>query len=687
MTNQKPLLGVDYYPEHWPESRWAQDARMMREGGLQVVRVAEFAWSKLEPRAGEYDFTWLDRAIQTLAAEQLRVVLGTPTASPPAWLVRAHSEILPVDVHGHRRDHGSRCHYCHTNATYRDFSRRIVSAMAEHYRNHPAVIGWQIDNEFGCHDSARCYCDECATEFRMWLEQKYKSLAALNDAWGNVFWSQTYDDWAHINLPNRTQTEANPSHVLDYDRFASEQVASFSQLQVSILRERVGTQFITTNCMADFSQIDYAKLAAPLDFISWDSYPIGYAERVAPSFYMPDAARPQLAFDTGDPYVTGFGHALMAGLKPGVPFWVMEQQCGNVNWGTYNPAPRPGAMRLWTWHALAAGADTVVYFRWRACLYAQEQMHSGLLRHDGESAQGYRDLMALQSDQPFMDALRTASLRNEAAILVSYEDLWAFNLQPHNQDLTYWRHLFLYYSALQRAGVPCDLVSPNADLSQYKLVVAPTLFLSDATLAARLRAYVEQGGVLALGVRSGFKTPTNRVTDEPLPGALRELVGATVEMWQSLPTGIELPIRFARPDNTHMNARSWAETLTPHTAETLAFYNVPDSETQTALTWNAVGNGHVAYIGWFPDAAQADRLVAMLCERAHVQSAGAVPEGVILARRADERQEFIVALNFTDRDAGVELNGSAWRDSFTNTEIDQTVTVPARSVRLFARKQ
>lgn len=658
---------------------------MMREGGLQVVRVAEFAWSRLESRVGAYDFTWLDRAIETLAAEQLRVVLGTPTAAPPAWLVRAHPEILPVDVHGHRRDHGSRCHYCHTSATYRDFARRIVSAMAEHYRDNPAVIGWQIDNEFGCHDSARCYCEECAAAFRVWLEQKYKTLDALNDAWGNVFWSQTYDDWSQINLPNRTQTEANPSHVLDYDRFASEQVVSFSQLQVSILREGAGTQFITTNCMADFSHIDYAKLAAPLDFISWDSYPIGYAERVAPTLYLPDAARPQVAFDTGDPYVTGFGHALIAGLKPGVPFWVMEQQCGNVNWGTYNPAPRPGVVRLWTWHALAAGADTVVYFRWRACLYAQEQMHSGLLRHDAAPAQGYQDLVALRSDQPFMDTLRTASVKNEAAILVSYEDLWAFNLQPHNQDLTYWRHLFLYYCAMQRAGVPCDIVSPGANLSRYKLVVAPTLWMADPGLAARLREYVEQGGVLALGVRSGFKTPTNRVTDEPLPGALRELVGATVEMWQSLPPGITLPIRLSRRDGEQVDARHWAEALTPHTAETLAFYDVPDLQAQAAMTWNALGKGHVAYIGWIPDAAQADLPVAMLCERAEVQSAGMAPEGVILARRANERQEFVVALNFTDSDAGVEINGSAWRDVFTGAETGSTPAIPARSVRVFAR--
>jgi beta-galactosidase len=686
MLNQKPLLGVDYYPEHWSESRWAQDARMMREGGLQVVRVAEFAWSKLEPRAGAYDFTWLDRAIEILAAEQLRVVLGTPTAAPPAWMVRAHPEILPVDVHGHRRDHGSRCHYCHTSATYRDFARRIVSAMAEQYGNHPAVIGWQIDNEFGCHDSARCYCGECTAAFRVWLEQKYQSLDALNDAWGNVFWSQTYGDWSQINLPNRTQTEANPSHVLDYDRFASEQVASFSQLQVSILRERAGTQFITTNCMADFSQIDYAKLAAPLDFISWDSYPTGYAERVAPAFYMPDAARPQLAFDVGDPYITGFGHALIAGLKPGVPFWVMEQQCGNVNWGTYNPAPRPGAVRLWTWHALAAGADTVVYFRWRACLYAQEQLHSGLLRHDGAPAQGYRDVLALEADQPFMDELRTTPMKNEAAILVSYQDLWAFNLQPHNQDLTYWRHLFLYYSAMLRAGVPCDIVSPESDLSNYKVVVAPTLWMPDQALAARLRAYVEQGGVLALGVRSGFKTPTNRVTDEPLPGALRELVGATVETWQSLPPGISLPVRLVWRDGETVDVCHWAEALTPHTAETLAFYNVPYFEAQAAMTWNAVGKGRAAYIGWFPDAAQADEIVAMLCERAQVRSNGAAPEGVILARRADENQELIVAMNFTDRDAGIKLNGSAWRDVLTSAETNQTVTIPARSVRVFARK-
>lgn len=680
----QPLLGVDYYPEHWPEERWGADARLMREAGLSVVRLAEFAWAKMEPSEGQYDWRWLDKAIETLVAEGLQVVLGTPTPTPPAWLVQAHPDILPVDAQSRRRNFGSRRHYCFNNPTYHDATRRIVTAMGERFGHHPAVIGWQLDNEFGCHDTARCYCKNCAAAFRAWLRNKYGSLDALNAAWGAVFWSQSYSDWAQIMPPNLTVTEANPSHVLDWYRFSSDSVAAYQQIQIDILRQLCPDKFITTNFMGTFPDLDHYKMAAPLDFITWDSYPTGYAEHTGPTVYMPNQPRPDVAYDVGDPYVTGFCHDLMRGLKDGAPFWVMEQQTGHINWGQVNPAVRPGTVRLWTWHNLAAGADVVVYFRWRACRFAQEQYHSGLLRHDGTLDMGYREMLRLQNEQPLMRSIQGTRVVAEAAILADYDDLWALDLQAHNHLITYWRHLFAYHRALARAGVPTDVILTGADLSRYKLVIAPTLLLADNALAARLAAYVQSGGTLLLGMRSGFKTLTNVVTDQPLPGPFRDLVGTAVEAWHSLPPGVTYPLADYKFQT--LEATIWVEGLAAESAYPLMFYTGGPLEGQAAVTVNAVGQGRAVYAGLWPNEAVLSSLIGWLLPQAGVQPLALVPEGVLVSRRNDSARDYLFLLNFTDAPATAWLNVTGATDDLTGEPVEREVTIAARDVRVLRRE-
>ena len=350
-------LGVCYYPEHWPEERWSTDARLMVEAGLQVVRIGEFAWAQMEPEEGRFDFAWLDRAVETLAAQGLQVVMGTPTPTPPAWLVHSYPEVLPVDKQGRVRRFGSRRHVCPNSPAYYRLTESIVTAQAERYGRHSAVIGWQIDNELGCHDTARCYCDKCVVAFRKWLQARYGDLQTLNEAWGTAFWSQWYSDWEQIGAPILGVTEQNLSHVLDYYRFSSDSWVAYEAFQARLIRQHGDpAKFISHNYMGTFPDLDYHRLGEPLDLVTWDSYPTGYAEMSSDFLYQPGEAHAPHAYDAGDPYVTGFCHAITYGVKQ-APFWVMEQQPGAINWANYNPGVGPGVVRLWTWHALAAGAE------------------------------------------------------------------------------------------------------------------------------------------------------------------------------------------------------------------------------------------------------------------------------------------------------------------------------------------
>ncbi len=696
------ILGVDYYPEHWPADRWPADARLMHESGLQVVRLAEFAWARMEPAEGQFEWDWLDRAVDVLSGAGLQVILGTPTAAPPAWLTRAYPDILPVDAQRRTRSFGGRRHYCPNSPTYRAHTRRIVAALAGRYGGHAAVIGWQIDNEFGGGQTARCYCEDCAAAFRQWLRRRYGDLDALNDAWGAVFWSQTYTDWEQIEPPGLANEKPNPSHGLDYDRFASDSWVDYQQLQLDVLRAHVApAQFVTTNLMALFTDLDYFKLAGPLDFVTWDNYPTGQTERWGSQLYPPPSdagadGQASHAYDVGDPMITGLGHDLMRGLKD-QPFWVMEQQPGYINWGRYNPTPVPGVVRLWTWEDVAHGADAVVYFRWRACLYAQEQYHSGLLRHDGAPDQGLHDVRALKAERALLDAVRGATVAAEVALLLSYEDLWALDSQPHHGEFGYLRHLFTYYRALQRAGVGVDIAPPARELdpSRYKLVVAPTLHLVDEAHAENLRRYVAGGGHLLLSIRSGFKTTSNRVVDTPLPGLLRDLVGATVAAWHSLPPGVTYLLELVEMDGPSrpksspkaaFTARIWAEALEPHTAASLARFTGGPLAGRAAAVVNHVGRGQVVYWGMWADDAMADAVLGWMVEAAGVESAAAeVPPGVKVLRRRSGADEFLFLLNLGAREASVLLTSPDLTDAHTGQPAGRSVQLAPRAVRVLRR--
>ncbi|MEH6701804.1 beta-galactosidase [Parasphingorhabdus sp.] len=528
-------LGCCYYPEHWPEDIWADDARRMSEMGLELVRIGEFAWSRMEPEPGVYDWQWLDRAIGTLGNAGLKIILGTPTATPPKWLVDKMPDMVAVDANGMPRKFGSRRHYCFSHKPYREECRRIVTAMAERYGEHPAIAAWQTDNEYGCHETTLSYSRSAAAAFRFWLAAKYEDIHALNLAWGNVFWSMEYRSFDEIDPPNSTVTEPNPAHVLDYRRFASDEVVSFNRLQADILRKHSPGRDIIHNFMGFVTDFDHHDVGADCDIASWDSYPLGFLEQ----YWFSEADKLRYARQ-GHPDIAAFHHDLYRGCSNG-RWAVMEQQPGPVNWARYNPAPLPGMVRLWALEAMAHGAEFCSFFRWRQAPFAQEQMHAGLLRPDGEDDQGASE--ARQASGDIGKIGQIGETPKSVALLFSYEAAWLFQTQPQGQDFRYIELVFETYSALRKLGLDVDIIAPEASFSGYKMIVAPSLpILSDALVKRLAQSNVP----VLLGPRSGSKTTDFAIPSELPPGPLQSVLPIKVARVESLRPGLS---KGANSDN------------------------------------------------------------------------------------------------------------------------------------------
>lgn len=520
-------LGCCYYPEHWPEEIWAEDARRMVEMGLTRVRIGEFAWSRIEPQPWRYDWGWLDRAIATLHEAGLGIILGTPTATPPKWLVDKMPDMIAVDAQGRERRFGSRRHYCFSHLGYRGECRRIVAALAERYGNHPGIVAWQTDNEYGCHDTVVSYSESAAQGFRRWLSAKYGDVGALNISWGNVFWSMEYRSFSEINPPNLTVTEPNPAHLLDFRRFSSHEVASFNRIQVDILRAESPGRDVVHNYMGFFDQFDHHAVSRDLDVATWDSYPIGFLEQ----FWFSRDEKLRYA-RAGHPDIAAFHHDLYRGCAKG-RWWVMEQQPGPVNWAAHNPAPLPGMVRLWTLEAAAHGAEMVSYFRWRQAPFGQEMHHAGLLRPDSVDDVGAHEARAAAADLATLGDLDLPA--KSVALLFSYEAAWLFDTQPQGRSFRYMELVFSFYTALRRLGLDVDILPADAALDGYAMVIAPSLPILSSELTERL---VSLAIPVLFGPRSGSRTPDFQIPEGLPPGNLRAAIPLTIPRVESLREGL-----------------------------------------------------------------------------------------------------------------------------------------------------
>ena len=658
-------LGAAYYPEHWPEDRWETDAQLMKEAGLTVVRMGEFAWSRMEPRRDRYQFDWLQRAVSVMGKHDIRTVLCTPTATPPAWLVDRHPSILPQGPDRIRKSFGARRHYCANNGPYRKYTRRIVTQLCEAFRDNPHVIGWQIDNEFGCHDTARCYCDDCTNAFRTWLRARYGSVERLNDEWGTVFWSQEYGQWHQIPLPWNTIGGDNrahsPSLVLDFYRFSSDSQVDYQQLQASIIRGICPSHFVTHNMMGLFDQIDYYDLAKDLDLVSWDNYP-----------------------GTGaDPARVALAHDVMRGVK-GQNFWVMEEQSGATGWYTNSPTPRPGQIRLWSYQAIAHGADAVVFFRWRTCRFGTEEYWHGILNHDGVPGRRYQEVARLgQELAEAGDAWQDAGSANRVAMLMGYDVLWAHQLQPHSAGFNYWSHFRRYYDALHRMGVGVDVVRPGQDLEGYKLVIAPALYLVSPTTREGLRSYVKAGGALVTTFRSFVKNLANVVGDTTLPIGVDDVLGILVPEYDALPSPAPNSIRMTSQDQAY-GIRVWADLISLQGAQALAEYESDFYAGTPAVTVNTFGIGKAYYVGTWPEEPFHADFLAQVVEDLGIPRLQPGDADVEVVRRETEDAEIVFYLNHRPEPVDVPVEREATR-VLDGQAVSGNVTVEPYGVLIVTR--
>ena len=525
--SKSPELGVCYYPEHWPEEMWITDAENMIKNGISWVRIAEFAWSRIEPSSGVFDWNWLDKIVDILGSNGLKIVMCTPTATPPKWLVDQMPDMVAIDENGQARKFGSRRHYSFSHIGYQKESQRITKAVAERYGQNNFVKAWQTDNEFGCHETTYSWCLSALREFRIWLEKKYQNIDDLNKSWGNVFWSMEYRSFEEIELPNLTVTEANPSHNFDFRKFSSDQVKNFNYQQVKILNDYSPGRPISHNFMGHFTEFDHREICEDLNIAAWDSYPLGFLQNMQ-TIAREDKKLLEDCYNIGDPDFQSYHHDLYRGMGR---LWIMEQQPGPVNWARYNPIPIAGAVRMWTWEAFAHDAEVVSYFRWRQAPFAQEQMHAGLMYRNNTPAIGSHEAMQVSNEIQMLNLPETQ--KSEIALLHDYEACWITELDGQTEDFHYTRLMIDFYKSVRVNGGSLDIVGKKADFTGYKLIIVPSFVHLETDTFKKM---VSSGAKILAGPRTGIK---NRNFQIPENLSLEGL-GYKVKRVDALP--YELPV-------------------------------------------------------------------------------------------------------------------------------------------------
>jgi beta-galactosidase len=669
-------LGVCYYPEHWTEELWEDDFRRMREINVSVIRMAEFSWAMLEPKEGVFDFRFFERVMDLAHRYGLKVILGTPTATPPAWLTHKYPEVLNVNKEGVVYRHGMRRQYNYSSPKYREFCERIVQNMVEAYKDHPAVIGWQIDNELNAEMDV-FYSEADHVAFREWLKERYGTLEVLNKAWGAVFWIQTYTDWEQVYLTRPTvQNSINPHLALDEKRFISSNTISFVKLQADIIREQAPQHWITTNGM--FPHLDNHELTDNvLDFYSYDSYPLF-------STVVSDNEENPLKDRAHSMYLS-----ITRSISPN--FCIMEQQSGPggwVNWYIETGAPRPGQVRLWSYQSVLHGTDLLLYFRWRTATVGTEIYWHGINDYHNQPNRRVKEVAQVGEEFAKIGSLIAGTTyQAEVAIMQDYDSIWDGELDIWHGPLQ-GQSLRSWYKQLQYRHIPTDLITLRSktsleDLSKYKVIVYPHPAIMTDETAELLTRYVEQGGKLFFGARTGYKNPNGHCYMRPFPGPVAELCGITIEDFT-----VVKGTKYAAEINWEGNrlpsgtkAVGFNEILSVQNPEVeiVAEYSTEYYKGKPALTRRAFGEGDV----WYYGAAYSEPIVDALIDELGLASPVAawldVPAEVELGIRSSDAASYVFLLNYSEHPATIYVKQTS-KELLTGVQLENDVEMPPYGV-------
>jgi len=628
-------FGADYNPEQWDPSVWREDVALMRSAGVNLVSVGIFSWALLEPREGVYEFGWLDAVLDLLFESGIRVDLANASASPPPWFSATYPQTLPVTASGIRLGYGSRQSFCASSPEYRTAAAALTTAIAERYSSHPGVIMWHVHNEYGCHNQP-CYCEVSAAAFRIWLGKKYDSIDTLNEAWGTAFWSQHYDRFEDITPPRQSGTFINPTQVLDFARFSSDELLACYDAEAEILRSH-STLPVTTNFMG-FQMgldkpIDYWNWSKHLDVISNDHYLLAEDERNFQDLAM-----------TSD---------FVRGLSYGAPWILMEHSTSAVNWQPRNIAKAPGELLRNSLQHIARGADAALFFQWRAAKAGSEKFHSAMVPHAGVDSKIWREVVELGTMlRSISEVVGSTVSHTDIAIIHDTDARWASELDAHpSADLNLMAQTRLWHDALYRLGYTTDFRRSVDDLSGYRVVVVPMQYLMTDAGARNLRAYANAGGTVIITYFSGIVDEDDHVRLGGYPGAFVELTGVRVEEFYPLRAGTVVGLsRFG-------SGRFFSELGRVEKAEVLAEYTTGPTTGSPALTRNRVGHGSAYYVGTSlngPGIAEflTEVLADIALSPAHPSSGD-----IEVVQRSDGTRTWVFAINHSDTDAVVQVNG------------------------------
>lgn len=626
---QDMKIGVDYYPEHWNRSLWEQDADRMKHAGVKLVRMAEFAWSRLEPKEGEYCFTWLDEVIGLFAEREIEVFLGTPTCTPPLWLFEKYPEVIQVDKSGHKVSIGIRGHRCLNSPVYRQKSEQIITQMVSRYVDNPWVIGYQIDNEL---EANHCCCPICEERFREFVKKKYGSVEKMNQAYGNNVWSGEYSSFSQLKAPlGEHPSWLNPSYMLDFNRYASESTVEYVMFQREMIHRLDKEALVTTNTWLCENMPDFYQMFEKLDFVSYDNYPAT-----------------QLPKDEEALYSHAFHLDLMRGIKK-KNFWIMEQLSGSLgSWMPMQPTLQPGMLKGYALQAFAHGADTVLHFRWRTAISGAEMFWHGLLDHSNVPGRRFQEFCDLCETAKEWEEIDGAILKNSIAVLYSSEQEYGFKVQPQVEGMHYFTQLKAYHDAFTCLGLGVDIVDWLSDLSEYAVVVAPTVFITNEQIVNSLDAFVRKGGRLILTNRSGVKDEWNRCIMSPLPTVFADMAGVMVKEYNPI-GNIKQRLRMAEDvwGKKDFSCTLWCDVLDSKGANILAYYDEDFYQGEAAITEHSYGKGKVYYNGTVLERQGMISFARLIIKEAGIKYMEGLPLGVERTIRQKDGRSWCFFFNNT----------------------------------------